>query len=136
MARTRPHPKRYIRKLESRKPCVHGEAGFELRPHQVVLRPLVTEKSTHAATRTSKPYKAKDGTERIRGNVYTFEVHMMADKNSITAAVQELFNVRVEAVRTQVRRAKAVRFKQKEGQQGAWKRALVTLHADDKIDFF
>ena len=121
MARTRPHPKRYIRKLEARKPCVHGEAGYDLRPHQVILRPLVTEKGTHAVTKR---------------NAYTFEVHILADKNSIAAAVRELFNVRVEQVRTQVRKGKMVRYRQSTGRQGDWKRALVTLHADDKIDFF
>ena len=121
MARTRPHPKRYLRKLAARKPCVHGEAGLELRPHQVILRPLVTEKGTHSVTKR---------------NAYTFEVHMLADKNMITAAVQELFNVRVEAVRTQVRKGKNVRFRQTEGKQSDWKRAVVTLNAEDKIDFF
>lgn len=121
MARSRPHPKRYLRKLEARKPCVHGEAGYELRPHQVIVRPLVTEKGTHSVTKR---------------NAYTFEVHMLADKNTIASAVQELFNVRVEAVRTQVRKGKTVRFRQKEGQQSDWKKAVVTLHAEDKIDFF
>jgi len=107
--------------LEARKPCVHGEAGFDLRPHQVIVRPLVTEKGTHSVTKR---------------NAYTFEVHMLADKNVIAAAVQELFNVRVEAVRTQVRKGKTIRFRQKEGKQSDWKRAVVTLNADDKIDFF
>lgn len=121
MAHSRPHPKKYVRRLEARKPCVHGEAGFDLRPHQVIVRPLVTEKGTHAVGKQ---------------NAYTFEVHMLADKNQITAAVQELFNVRVEAVRTQVRKGKTVRFRQKEGKQGDWKKAVVTLNKEDKIDFF
>jgi large subunit ribosomal protein L23 len=121
MARTRPHPKRYERKLAARKPCVHGEPGLDLRPHQIVLRPLVTEKGTHAVSKR---------------NAYTFMVHMLADKNQIAAAVKELFNVRVEAVRTQVRKGKQVRFKNRQGQQSDWKRAIVTLNTEDKIDFF
>ena len=121
MARSRPHPKRYVRKLQARKPCVHGEAGFDLRPHQVIIRPLVTEKGTHSVTRR---------------NAYTFEVHMMADKTLITAAVQELFNVRVEAVRTQVRKGKTTRYRQSVGKKSDWKRAVVTLNSEDKIDFF
>lgn len=121
MARSRPHPKRYVRKLEARKPCVHGEPGLDLRPHQIVLRPLVTEKGTHASTKR---------------NAYTFMVHMLADKTQIAAAVQELFNVRVDKVRTQVRKGKAVRFRNRLGQQSDWKKAVVTLNADDKIDFF
>jgi large subunit ribosomal protein L23 len=51
MATPRPRPKKYLRKLQSRKPCVHGEAGLDLRPYQVLLRPLVTEKGTHQSTR-------------------------------------------------------------------------------------
>lgn len=120
MARVRPHPKKYRRKLEARKPCVHGEPGVELRPHQVLIRPLVTEKGTHQSSRY---------------NAFAFMVHMNATKTQIAAAVAELFNVRVERVRTQVRKGKVARFRQAVGKQPDWKRALVTLHADDKIDF-
>ena len=121
MARTRPHPKRYERRLASRKPCVHGEPGLELRPHQVVLRPLVTEKGTHHSTKR---------------NAYTFEVHLNADKTQIASAIQELFNVRVERVRTQVQKGKSVRYRQRLGTLSDWKKAIISLHADDKIDFF
>ena len=59
-----------------------------------------------------------------------------ANKNQIRAAVQELFNVRVEAVRTMNRKGKTRRFRQTEGKLPDWKKAVVTLHADDKIEFF
>lgn len=120
MARSRPHPKRYVRKLAARKPCVHGEPGLQLRPHQILIRPLVTEKGTHHSTRR---------------NAYTFLVHMSANKNQIAEAVTELFNVRVEQVRTQVYKGKTVRFRYKEGTLSDWKKAIITLNADDKIDF-
>jgi large subunit ribosomal protein L23 len=120
MATSRPHPKRYVRKLEARKPCVHGDPGFDLRPHQVLIRPLVTEKGTHQSTRY---------------NAYTFMVHTHATKTQIAAAVQELFNVRVERVRTQTRKGKVARYRQSIGKQPDWKRAIVTLNAEDKIDF-
>lgn len=120
MATSRPRPKRYVRKLEARKPCVHGEPGVELRPHQVLIRPLVTEKGTHQSSRY---------------NAFTFMVHTKATKTQIAAAVQELFDVRVERVRTQTRKGKTARFRQAVGKQPDWKRAIVTLHADDKIDF-
>lgn len=120
MATTRPHPKRYERKLQARQPCVHGEPGIDLRPHQVLIRPLVTEKGTHQSSRY---------------NAYAFMVHPFATKTQIAAAVQELFNVRVERVRTQIRKGKVARFRQALGRQPDWKRAIVTLHADDKIDF-
>ena len=51
MPRPRPHPKKYLRKLALRQPAVHGDAGIDLRPYQVILRPLVTEKGTHQSTR-------------------------------------------------------------------------------------
>lgn len=121
MATTRPKPKKYRRKLALRKPCVHGLPGLDLRPHQVVLRPLVTEKGTHQSTRY---------------NAYTFQVNPIATKTQIKAAVEELFTVKVEAVRTQIREGKKRRFRQSMGQLPTWKKAVVTLSADDKIEFF
>lgn len=121
MATTRPKPKKYLRKLALRKPCVHGDTGIELRPYQVILRPLVTEKGTHQSTRY---------------NAYTFQVNPLATKTQIKAAVEELFNVKVEGVRTQVREGKKRRFRQSMGQLPTWKKAIVTLNAEDKIEFF
>ena len=121
MATTRPHPKKYRRKLALRKPCVHGKPGLELKSYQVILRPLVTEKGTHQSTRY---------------NAYTFQVNPIATKTQIKAAVEELFNVKVEAVRTQVREGKKRRFRQSMGQLPTWKKAVVTLSAEDKIEFF
>jgi large subunit ribosomal protein L23 len=119
--RARPHPKKYIRRLTSRLPQVDGEPGLELRPHQIVLKPLVTEKGTHQSTRY---------------NAYTFLVNKLATKDQIADAVQQLFNVRVERVRTQTRRGKQARFRQSIGAQPDWKKAIVTLNEEDKIDFF
>jgi len=121
MATPRPKPKKYQRKLAMRKPCVHGEPGLELRPYQILLRPLVTEKGTHQSTRY---------------NAYAFQVANVATKPQIKTAVEELFNVRVEAVRTLNRKGKKRRFQQSMGQLPSWKKAIVTLHADDKIEFF
>jgi large subunit ribosomal protein L23 len=120
MARTRPRPSRYVRKLESRKPCLHGEPGLELRPHQIVIRPLVTEKGTHQSSRY---------------NCYAFMVHPLATKVEIAKAIEELFPVKVESVRTMVRKGKKARFRFKLGQQPDWKKALVTLTEESKIDF-
>ena len=92
-----------------------------LAPHQVILRPLVTEKGTHQSTRY---------------NAYAFQVNPLATKTQIKAAIQELFNVKVEAVRTQVREGKKRRFRQAMGQLPTWKKAVVTLNQEDKIEFF
>lgn len=121
MARTRPRPKRYLRKLAARKPPVHGPTGVELRPHQVILRPLVTEKGTHQSTRY---------------NSYTFMVNPLSTKDQIKAAVEELFNVKVEKVRTQTRKGKTARFRQIIGKQPDWKKAIVTLDQEHRIEFF
>ena len=69
--RARPRPKKYVRKLANRQPAVHGEPGVELRPYQIVLRPLVTEKGTHLST---------------RHNAYTFEVNSISTKEDIKKA--------------------------------------------------
>ncbi len=121
MARSRPHPKKYVRKLALRKPCVHGKPGLDLEPYQIILRPLVTEKGTHQSTRY---------------NAYAFQVSPIATKDQIKAAVEELFHVRVEGVRTMNRIGKKRRFRMTVGQLPRWKKAVVTLHADDKIEFF
>jgi large subunit ribosomal protein L23 len=106
MASSRPHPKKYVRKLERRKPCVHGDPGLDLRPYQVVIRPLVTEKGTHQSTRY---------------NAYTFQVNPVATKTQIKAAIEELFHVKVEGVRTQIREGKTRRFGQRIGKLPDWK---------------
>src|SRR5437016_12203238 len=95
--------------------------GPKPEPHQVVLRPLVTEKGTHQFTHR---------------NAYPFEVNPWATKDEIKRAVQELFGVRVKKVRTQNRLGKQRRYRFKMGTLPAWKKAIVTLHAEDRIEFF
>src|ERR671935_2886672 len=94
--------------------------GSQLDPHQVILRPLVTEKGTHQFT---------------RHNAYPFQVNQWANKHQIKAAVEELFNVRVEKVRTQTRLGKKRRYRFRVGRLPNWKKAIVTLHEDDRIEF-
>jgi large subunit ribosomal protein L23 len=95
--------------------------GPELEPYQIILRPLVTEKGTHQFT---------------RHNAYPFQVNLWANKTQIKAAVEELFNVRVLKVRTQNRIGKTRRYRYRLGRLPNWKRAIVTLHEEDKIEFF
>jgi len=92
-----------------------------LQPHQVILRPLVTEKGMHKATRV---------------NQYAFEVSPLASKEDIRRAVTQLFEVRVVKVRTQNRKGKPRRYRFKYGRTRDWKKALITLHSEDRIDFF
>jgi large subunit ribosomal protein L23 len=98
-----------------------ADRGPKLEPHQVILRPLVTEKGTHQFT---------------RHNAYPFQVNAWATKDQIRAAVEELFNVRVSKVRTQMRVGKTRRYRFKVGRLPNWKKAIVTLHPEHRIEFF
>jgi len=118
---TRPRPKKYIRHNRKARPIAEGKPNLDLRPYQVLIRPLVTEKGTHLST---------------HHNAYTFMVNLHATKLDVKGAVQEMFNVRVLDVRTQIRHGKKRRYKSRVGQLRDWKRAIVKLHPDDKIEFF
>jgi large subunit ribosomal protein L23 len=96
-------------------------SGPKLAPHQVVLRPLLTEKGTHQST---------------RHNAYAFEVNLAATKIEIRNAIEELFGVRVVTVRTMNRQGKHRRFRNRMGKLPNWKKAVVTLHGEDRIEFF
>lgn len=101
--------------------AVENISGIQLEPYQVVIRPLVTEKGTHL----SEKY-----------NSYTFLVHSQASKLDIRRAVEELWGVRVVKVRTQNRVGKARRHRMHVGMTKSWKKAIVSLHEDDRIAFF
>jgi large subunit ribosomal protein L23 len=94
---------------------------LELAPHQIILRPLVTEKGMHKASRF---------------NAYAFEVNRLAGKEDIRRAVEELFDVKVVRVNTQNRKGKPRRNKFRWGATKAWKKAIVTLDPEHRIDFF
>ena len=69
-------------------------------------------------------------------NRYSFLVDLHATKEQIRHAVGRLYNVRVSKVRTQVRKGKSFRTKYGASNTGDWKKAVVELHPDDKIDLF
>jgi large subunit ribosomal protein L23 len=60
----------------------------------------------------------------------------LADKQTIKEAVEELFHVKVEKVRTQSRRGKPRRYRFRYGDTKNWKKAIVTLDKEDRIEFF
>jgi len=99
----------------------YERSGPKLEPYQVILRPLITEKATHLSE---------------RHNAYTFEVNSLATKTEIKDAIEVLFNVKVADVRTQNRRGKARRYKLQMGRMRNWKKAIVALHDDYRIDFY
>lgn len=95
--------------------------GLVLEPHQVIIRPLVTEKGVHRAARS---------------NHYAFEIHPQATKIDVRQAVEYLFNVVVEKVMTQNRKGKSRNYKRRPGVAADWKKAVVKLNAEHRIDFF
>lgn len=108
--------------------------GPQLEPYQVLIRPLITEKGTHMATRAER--RAEKPGAKPLGNAYQFEVNSLATKEQIKVAVEELFHVRVEKVRTQNRVGKTRRYRARIGRLPNWKKAIVTLRGEDRLEFF
>jgi large subunit ribosomal protein L23 len=92
----------------------------EIHPYGVLLRPIVTEKTT-----------VLTGSDK-----YVFEVDIRANKNQIREAIQVAFNVRVAAVNTMVMKGKPKRFGRRVVDRPDWKKAVVTLVPGDKIELF
>jgi large subunit ribosomal protein L23 len=91
-----------------------------LHPYTVIVRPLVTEKST-----------------LLSGfNKYAFEVMPHANKVQIKQAVEVAFKVRVSAVNTCNVRGKVRRFGRRQSVGRSWKKAIVTLQEGYKIELF
>lgn len=88
----------------------------------VIIEPIVSEKSYTLLER----------------NVYTFRVHPDSSKPEIHDAVEELFHVRVMKVNTLNRKGKRKRNRRSWtfGKRSDTKRAIVTLHPDDRIELF
>jgi large subunit ribosomal protein L23 len=90
-------------------------------PRQIVVRPIITEKSSAG---------------QMTDNQYTFEVADDANKHEITHAVELLFSVKVEQVRTSRQRGKWRRRGVHVGKQPNWKKAVVKLAEGETIDVF
>ncbi|MBN8570506.1 MAG: 50S ribosomal protein L23 [Ignavibacteria bacterium] len=91
----------------------------------ILIKPLITEKNTSLSENLNK---------------YVFEVAKDSNKIEIANAVEKRFKVRVTGVTTSVAKGKAKsQFTKKgrfEGYRSDKKKAIVTLHKEDKIDFF
>jgi large subunit ribosomal protein L23 len=90
-------------------------------PYGIILRPLVTEKSL---AQNTDCYKA------------SFLVNSHANKHEIRRAVERIFAVKVIDVNTIYIRGKWKRTRMREGKRPDQKKAIVTLRAGDKIEFF
>ena len=87
----------------------------------IIIKPLVTEKSTH---------------QQQTRNAYAFQVHGGANKHEIKRAVEAIYNVKVTDVRTLTRKGKPRRTKTGETHASNWKRAIVVLEENSRIELF
>ena len=87
--------------------------------YHIIKKPLVTEKTSVAMQ---------------DDNTYTFIVDRLANKVQIRQAVEELFNVKVQSVRTLIRKGKPRRVRQQWTHMSDTKQAIVKLHPDHKLD--
>ena len=91
------------------------------RYHQILRRPVITERAT---AMTEKDHKV------------TFEVDVKANKVEIAHAVQTIYGVTVVDVTTAIIRGKIKRVGKHLGKRSNWKRAIVTLKEGETIDFY
>jgi large subunit ribosomal protein L23 len=89
------------------------------RLHRIIIAPLISEKTTRLAE---------------KHNQAVFRVLPDARKPEIKAAVEKLFNVKVESVRTLNMQGKRKRFGRFEGRRSDWKKAYVTLAEGQQIE--
>ncbi len=87
----------------------------------VIIKPLVTEKTTH---------------QQETRNTYAFQVSQHANKGQIRRAVEQIYNVKVVDVRTLNRKGKPRRARNKMTKTSDWKRALVRLEENSRIELY
>ena len=87
---------------------------------EILIKPVVSEKSYAL----------------LAANKYTFRVHEDAHKTQVRQAVEEVFGVRVEDVRTAWVKPKPKRRGWTTGKTRRWKKAIVQLHPEDSIELF
>ncbi len=91
-------------------------------PREIIVRPIITEKSTAILA---------------GNNQYTFEVERGANKHEIKRAVEQLFSVHVQHVRTGHQRGKwRRRGSRPAGKRPNWKKAVVKLAEGEVIEMF
>jgi large subunit ribosomal protein L23 len=90
----------------------------DARHYDAIVSPVITEKATIAS----------------ENNQFVFKVARSATKPQIKAAIEQLFDVKVTAVNTLVRKGKTKAFRGVRGRQQDVKKAVVTLADGDRID--
>jgi large subunit ribosomal protein L23 len=90
-------------------------------PHQVIIRPVISEKSYNLIESEGQ---------------YTFQVDRRANKNQIRRAVEDAFDVSVARVNTTNVKSKPKSQGLTRGRTSTWKKAVVKLVEGDRIDLF
>ncbi len=88
--------------------------------NDIIIRPVVSEKST----------------DMTQANKYVFRVLRKANKNIIKKAVKEIFNVNPVKINVLKVRGRRKRVRYQYGYTSSWKKVIVTLGKDEKIELF
>jgi large subunit ribosomal protein L23 len=90
-------------------------------PHQVIVRPVISEKSYNLIETEGQ---------------YTFQVDRRANKNQIKRAIESAFDVTVDKVNTVNVKSKPKRQGLTRGRTATWKKAVVKLAEGERIELF
>jgi large subunit ribosomal protein L23 len=90
-------------------------------PHQVIVRPVISEKSYNLIETEGQ---------------YTFQVDRRANKNQIKRAIESAFDVQVDKVNTVNVKSKPKRQGLTRGRTATWKKAVVKLAEGERIELF
>ncbi len=89
--------------------------------HDVLIEPVITEKTTFM---------------RETGNKYVFKVHKSADKRLVKKAFQDVFGIEPTGCQTVNVLGKRRRTRRGYVQRSSWKKAIISVDAGKKLDFF
>lgn len=88
--------------------------------NNIILKPVISEKTT----------------EMMEHNKYVFRVPVRANKLLVSQAIKDIFGIKPKKINLMVVRGKTKRVRYKAGRKSAWKKAIVTLKAGEKIEIF
>jgi len=91
-----------------------------MNPNDVIISPVISEKTT----------------DLMGKNKYVFRVTMRANKSMVSSAIKSIFGVQPERINMSIMRGKTRRIRYQFGRKPAWKKAIVTLKAGEKIEIF
>lgn len=78
--------------------------------------------------------RTEKGTNLLMQNKYLFKVAKAANKNEIKESVEDIYKVKVKDVNVMNVKGKMRRVRFREGKTSSWKKAIVTLRPDNKIE--